>query len=184
MAKRLVDIAISVLLILPALAICFLAAIAIWLDMKANPLFIQERVGRHRRPFLLVKMRTMPPSTPHLPSHEVGGIAISKTGAWLRRLKIDELPQLWCVLRGDMSLVGPRPCLASQIELIDERAKRAVFDVRPGITGLAQIRGVDMSTPAKLAMIDAHYVGNRTMMQDFTILCLTVTGSGRGDAAA
>ncbi|MBO9696399.1 MAG: sugar transferase [Sphingopyxis sp.] len=184
MAKRLVDIVISILLIPPALVVCSLAAVAIWLDMKANPLFIQERVGRRRRPFRLVKMRTMPPATPHLPSHEVGGAAISKTGTWLRRLKIDELPQLWCVLRGDMSLVGPRPCLASQIELIEEREKHGVFDARPGITGLAQIRGVDMSTPAKLATIDADYVGNRTMTQDFEILLLTVTGSGRGDAAA
>lgn len=183
MAKRLVDIVISVLLIPPALIICILAATAIWLDMKANPLFIQERVGRHRRPFLLVKMRTMPPATPHLPSHEVGVSVISKTGSWLRRLKIDELPQLWCVLCGDMSLVGPRPCLASQTELIDEREKRGVFDARPGITGLAQIRGIDMSTPAKLATIDADYVERRTIRRDFAILIRTVAGGGRGDAA-
>lgn len=184
MAKRIMDLSISLVLLCPAILVCLFASLAIYLDMKANPLFVQRRVGRHRRPFTLVKMRTMPPETPHLPSHKVGAAAISRTGTLLRKLKIDELPQLWCVLRGEMSLVGPRPCLESQAELIEEREKRGVFDARPGITGLAQIQGVDMSTPAKLAALDAAYVEGRSFMGDIAILVRTATGGGRGDAAA
>jgi lipopolysaccharide/colanic/teichoic acid biosynthesis glycosyltransferase len=183
MKKRLMDILISVILLAPALLVCLLASVAIYLDMKANPIFVQRRVGRHRRPFTLVKMRTMPPDTPHLASHQVGSAAISRTGILFRKFKIDELPQLWCVLCGDMSLVGPRPCLESQTDLIREREQRGVFDVRPGITGLAQIQGVDMSMPTKLAEIDAAYVRERTFTGDIAILARTAFGNGRGDAA-
>jgi lipopolysaccharide/colanic/teichoic acid biosynthesis glycosyltransferase len=184
MMKRFMDITVSLLLFLPALLICLVAALAIFIDIRANPIFTQRRVGRNRRPFTLLKMRTMPPDTPHLASHQVGAGAISRTGRLLRRLKIDELPQLWCVLRGEMSLVGPRPCLESQVELVEERDRLRVFCVRPGITGLAQIQGVDMSTPAKLAQIDAAYAANPSLREDFRILVRTAIGGGRGDAAA
>jgi lipopolysaccharide/colanic/teichoic acid biosynthesis glycosyltransferase len=184
MKKRLFDILISTMLLPLAVLVCLFASVAIYLDIKTNPLFTQRRVGQHRRPFTLIKMRTMPPGTPHVASHQVGAGAISRTGTLLRKLKIDELPQLWCVLRGDMSIVGPRPCLESQTELIGEREQRGVFDVRPGITGLAQVQGVDMSTPKELAELDSAYVRNRTFRGDIAILVRTATGGGRGDAAA
>jgi O-antigen biosynthesis protein WbqP len=93
------------------------------------------------------------------------------------------LPQIWNVLLGDMSFVGPRPCLPNQHELIGERSARNVFATRPGITGLAQVQGVDMSTPRQLAEIDARYASERTFMGDLKLLAQTFVGSGRGDAA-
>ena len=104
-----------------------------------SPLFFQERVGRDQKPFTLVKFRTMRPDTASVASHLADASAITPLGAFLRRTKLDELPQLWNVLKGAMSLVGPRPCLFNQTELIAERHIRGVFEVRPGITGLAQV---------------------------------------------
>ena len=126
-----------------------------WFDTR-SPLFRQERVGKNQRSFTLVKFRTMRPNTASVASHLADASAITSFGRFLRRTKLDELPQLWNVLRGDMSLVGPRPCLFNQQDLIAERAKCAVFDARPGITGLAQIQGIDMSTPELLAKTDAE----------------------------
>ena len=104
-----------------------------------------------------------------------------RTGVLLRRTKLDEMPQLWNVLRGDMSLVGPRPCLPSQTELVRLRTEYNVFDVRPGITGPAQVEGVDMSDPARLTAIDADYVANHTWKGDLLLLLKTATGRGQGD---
>jgi len=148
-----------------------------------SPLFLQTRVGRHQKPFILVKFRTMKPGTPSMGSHMVNAADITRWGRFLRRTKLDELPQLWNVLKGDMSLVGPRPCLFNQEELIIERAQRGVFEARPGITGLAQTRAIDMSTPELLAETDA------VMLADFRISCyfryilLTIAGRGQGDRA-
>ncbi len=99
----------------------------------------------------------------------------------LRRTKLDELPQLWNVLKGEMSLVGPRPCLLNQHELIEERVKRGVFDVRPGITGLAQVNGIDMSTPKLLAETDARMLHANSIASYFRYIVLTVAGKGAGD---
>lgn len=183
-AKRVMDLAVVLILAIPALLVCAVAMIFVYAETRANPIFSQRRVGLRQRPFTIFKMRTMPPTTPDRPSHEVGAVTVTPTGRVLRRLKIDELPQLWCVLRGDMSLVGPRPCLPSQTDLIAERAKRGVFDVHPGITGPAQVRGVDMSQPLALAEIDAEYVASHTIAGDLVLLLQTVLGHGRGDAAA
>jgi O-antigen biosynthesis protein WbqP len=97
----------------------------------------------------------MRPGTSSVATHLADVNAVTRVGRFLRRTKLDELPQLWNVLKGEMSLVGPRPCLFNQTELISERASRGVFDVRPGITGLAQIQGIDMSTPKLLAETDS-----------------------------
>ena len=107
--------------------------------------------------------------------------AITQVGAFLRLTKLDELPQLWNVLKGEMSLVGPRPYLFSQVALIVERAERQVFNVRPGITGLAQIQGIDMSTPRLLAETDARMLQDLGLTAYFTYIIKTVTGAGRGD---
>src|SRR5690606_27450560 len=123
-----------------------------------SPIFRQERVGRYRKPFVLVKFRTMKKNTASVASHLADASAVTPFGGFLRKTKLDELPQLWNVLKGEMSLVGPRPCLPNQYELIRERQLRGVFGVRPGITGLAQIQGVDMSAPVLLAEIDAQMV--------------------------
>lgn len=146
-----------------------------------SPLFRQERVGRHQKPFILVKFRTMRPDTASVATHLADASAVTKLGNFLRRSKLDELPQLWNVLKGEMSLVGPRPCLLSQTELIDERESRGVFNARPGITGLAQINGIDMSTPKLLAETDARMLQEMDLRAYFTFILKTVTGSGSGD---
>ena len=151
-----------------------------WIDTR-SPLFRQKRVGRHQKPFTLVKFRTMRPDTASVATHLADASAVTRLGCFLRRTKLDELPQLWNVLKGEMSLVGPRPCLYNQTELIDERAKRNVFDVRPGITGLAQIQGIDMSTSELLAKTDAQMIETLTIKRYFGFILATALGKGAGD---
>ena len=146
-----------------------------------SPLFYQERVGRSKVPFILVKFRTMRPDTASVASHLVDASAITHLGEFLRRTKLDELPQLWNVLKGEMSLVGPRPCLLNQTELITERQSLGVFEARPGITGLAQVNNIDMSTPKILAEADAHMLSGLTVVMYFKYIFMTLGGRGSGD---
>src|SRR5690606_22873502 len=112
-----------------------------------------------------------------LPTHEVGEKAVTPVGRTLRRLKLDELPQLWNVIGGEMSLVGPRPCLPTQRELIERRRALGVYALRPGITGLAQVEGIEMSERRKRAEKDAEYMRNRPPGGDVMISALTLLGS-------
>jgi len=146
-----------------------------------SPLFLQERVGRNKKPFTLVKFRTMKVDTASVASHLASSASITKLGGFLRKTKLDELPQLWNVLKGDMSLVGPRPNLYNQEELIAERDKLGVYNVRPGITGLAQINEIDMSTPELLAKTDADMIRTLTTGDYFKYIFQTVAGKGSGD---
>lgn len=146
-----------------------------------SPIFVQERVGKHQKPFNLLKFRTMSVDTESIASHLANKSSITKFGAFLRKSKLDEFPQLINVLKGDMSLVGPRPNLFNQKELMEERSKRGVYEVVPGITGLAQINEIDMSTPKKLAEVDAEMIANLTITKYFKYILATVTGSGQGD---
>ena len=123
----------------------------------------------------------MRPDTASVATHLADASAVTGFGRFLRRTKLDELPQLWNVLKGDMSLVGPRPCLFNQEELINERAQRGVFNARPGITGLAQIQGIDMSTPELLAKTDAEMLESLNLISYFRFIFLTVLGKGSGD---
>lgn len=146
-----------------------------------SPLFRQERVGRHQKPFVLVKFRTMKVDTASVASHLASSASITPMGAFLRRTKLDELPQLWNVLKGEMSLVGPRPNLFNQAELIAERAALGVYDVRPGITGVAQVKGIDMSTPRVLAETDAQMIRYLSLPLYFRLITQTALGKGGGD---
>lgn len=146
-----------------------------------SPIFRQERVGRHKKPFTLVKFRTMRKDTASVASHLASADAITPFGRFLRRTKLDELPQLWNVLKGEMSLVGPRPCLFNQQELITEREQRGVLNARPGITGLAQVNDIDMSTPKLLAETDQAMLQNLTVGAYFKYIFMTVAGKGAGD---
>lgn len=147
-----------------------------------SPLLFQIRLGRYKKPFLLVKFRTMRIDTVSVASHLADVSAITKWGNFLRRTKLDELPQLWNVLKGEMSLVGPRPGLPNQLELTKERDSRGVFSVRPGITGLAQINNIDMSDPAKLATVDKQMIDTFNAINYLRYIILTVLGKGSGDA--
>jgi lipopolysaccharide/colanic/teichoic acid biosynthesis glycosyltransferase len=146
-----------------------------------SPLFIQERVGRGKKPFMLVKFRTMSVDTASVASHLASVSSITKIGRVLRKTKLDELPQLWNVLLGDMSLVGPRPNLFNQEELMIARENKKVFDVRPGITGLAQVNDIDMSTPELLAKTDARMIDELNIVNYFKFIFQTVLGAGTGD---
>ncbi|WP_289281614.1 MULTISPECIES: sugar transferase [unclassified Methylophaga] len=148
---------------------------------SGSPLFFQQRVGRQKTIFTLVKFRTMRKNTAHVATHLAAESSVTHFGRFLRRTKLDELPQLWNVLKGDMSLVGPRPCLESQHELIEARNKLNVFSVRPGITGLAQVNDIDMSTPELLAETDAKMIASFSVKQYFYLIFLTLTGKGAGD---
>ncbi|ELB2046472.1 sugar transferase [Vibrio parahaemolyticus] len=159
-----------------------LIVIIIGLFDTGSPIFVQERVGRNKKPFKLIKFRTMSVETKSVASHLASNASITKFGGFLRKTKIDELPQLINVLKGDMSLVGPRPNLFNQEELIAERHALGIYDVLPGITGLAQVQNIDMSTPALLAKTDRDMIDSLTLKSYFKYIMMTVTGSGSGDA--
>lgn len=158
----------------------------IWikLDSPGPGLFIQTRVGRSGKPFECYKFRTMKTGTVQTATHEAPIAAVTKIGSFLRRMKLDELPQILNLFRGEASLVGPRPCLPIQTELVQARSERGVLDINPGITGLAQVRGVDMSEPLKLARLDQQYVAYRSILMDISIIKATFLGRGGGDRVA
>jgi O-antigen biosynthesis protein WbqP len=179
--KRSFDIVVSIF----GLAICGWLILVLSLAIRASSagpgIFVQERVGRDQKRFMCYKLRTMFVDTPAVATHQTTIRSVTPLGRHLRRLKLDELPQLWNVLRGEMSLVGPRPCLPSQKELIEARAKRGVFGIRPGITGKAQVLGMDMSDPEKLAIVDGEYAARQSFVRDVILLVQTALGTGGGD---
>ena len=177
---RILDIIFSLLGLLLALPLIFLILLIGYFD-NGSPLFFQQRVGKHRVPFTLVKFRTMTLNTQSVGTHLADPASITRLGHFLRRTKLDELPQLVNVILGDMSLVGPRPCLPNQLELIDERDRRGVYAARPGITGLAQINHVDMSTPKKLALYDSLMLRHLNPRHYLCLIAATALGRGRGD---
>ena len=171
--------ALGLVLLMPAMLIIG------FLVSRSSPggaLFVQARVGKSERLFDCYKFRTMAHGAPVAGSHEVAASWVTPIGARLRSLKLDELPQLFNVLRGDMSLVGPRPCLPNQAEVIAARRAHNVFAIRPGITGAAQLASIDMSTPDKLAEADRSYMLSRSFLGDIRIIAATVLGAGAGDA--
>lgn len=182
MGKRLFDLGLAILLLPVAVLLCLPAACLIRLETPGNPLFLQRRVGRYKTPFFLWKLRSMKVGTKEVGTHEVASHAVTRVGYVIRKVKLDELPQIWNVLRGDMSFVGPRPCLPNQTELIMERDARGVFEARPGITGLAQARRINMSTPRLLAQTDAEYLSSYTLITDLKLIGRTLVGHGHADA--
>lgn len=164
------------------LPILLVAAVLVKMSSPGPALFRQARVGREERIFTCYKLRTMAEGTIAAGTHEVSPASVTGLGRWLRRLKLDELPQLWNVIRGDMSLVGPRPCLPSQTRLVEERRVRGVYAVRPGITGRAQVIGLDMSTPLELAIEDALWARRPNLRDYLRLVMLTAFGKGQGDA--
>jgi lipopolysaccharide/colanic/teichoic acid biosynthesis glycosyltransferase len=177
---RLLDIFFSLIGLIITLPF-LIALYFVGLFDTGSPLFKQERVGRNKKPFTLVKFRTMKVDTASVASHLASASSITAFGGFLRRTKLDELPQLWNVLKGEMSLVGPRPGLFNQHELTQQRDKYNVFAVRPGITGLAQVNDVDMSTPLKLAKLDKKMIDSLTIKIYFKLILMTVAGKGSGD---
>ncbi|WP_342630741.1 sugar transferase [Marinobacter alkaliphilus] len=177
---RLFDLVFSALGLLLGFPLLLVLVVIGFFD-TGSPIFRQERVGRNKKPFTLVKFRTMKKDTASVASHLASADAITPFGRLLRRTKLDELPQLWNVLKGEMSLVGPRPCLFNQDELIAQRESRGVLSARPGITGLAQVNDIDMSTPVLLAETDEKMLKSLTVGAYFKYILMTVSGKGAGD---
>lgn len=167
----------GILFLIPIMLVLYI----IGLFDTGSPVFKQERVGKNKKPFTLYKFRTMNVKAQSVATHLANTAEITKFGSFLRKSKLDELPQLFNVLFGDMSLVGPRPNLFNQTELIEERDSRGVYNVVPGITGLAQINEIDMSTPKELAIKDAEMIKSLTIVDYFKYIFATVGGKGQGD---
>ena len=170
---RILDIFFSIL------GLTFLSPILIFLwfiglSDNGSPLFMQKRVGRNIKSFILIKFRTMPIKTRSAGTHLIKNVKLSSFGNFLRKTKLDEIPQLFNVLLGDMSLVGPRPCLLNQRKLINERKKRGVFKVKPGITGLAQISGVTMKNPTLLSKMDLKMIKEMSLFYYIYYILKTV----------
>jgi len=179
---RVLDFFISLFSLIVLFPLFILIMLFCFLETR-RAFFFQKRLGRYKRSFVLIKFPTMKPNTPSVATHLVDPSSITKFGRILRKTKLDELPQLWNVLKGDMSLVGPRPCLPNQEELIKEREKKGVFEFRPGITGLAQINNIDMSDPKLLAEIDKKMMKSLNLGKYFSYIILTALGKGSGDRA-
>lgn len=178
---RLLDFSVAffgLLLLWPVL----LVVTIIGLFDTGSPIFVQTRVGKNKKAFKLIKFRTMSVETKSVASHLANNASITQLGNFLRKSKIDELPQLINVVKGEMSLVGPRPNLFNQEELIKERDALGVYDVLPGVTGLAQVQNIDMSTPGLLAKTDKKMIETLNVKDYFKYIIMTVTGSGSGDA--
>ncbi|MDB2531609.1 sugar transferase [Alphaproteobacteria bacterium] len=180
---RVFDIIFSFIGLICGFPVLLIISLLGLLDTGA-PIFLQERVGLNKNSFTLVKFRTMSKNTETVASHFVSCASITPLGKFLRKTKLDELPQLWNVLKGEMSLVGPRPNLLNQHELINAREILGVYSVRPGITGLAQIRGIDMSTPELLARTDTEMIASMSLVNYFKYIFLTIAGKGQGDRVA
>jgi len=177
---RFLDVVLATVGIVALSPILLVATVISWID-TGSPLFRQKRIGLNGQAFVLYKFRTMHLSTKELPTHLLPLPKISGFGKFLRRSKIDELPQLLNVLMGAMSMVGPRPCLLSQTAVVDERIKRGVIGCRPGMTGLSQIWGIDMSNPVLLARTDFLTISRMSVCKYLLLCTLTLCGAGRGD---
>ncbi len=179
--KRTIDLGFCIFVFVFFWWLLILAWIAIKFSSPGPGIFAQERIGKNGQSFICYKFRTMKKGTRHAATHQVSNRNVTAVGRMLRKTKIDELPQIWNLLRGNMTLVGPRPCLLSQTELINYRQRRGVLKIKGGITGWAQIQGVDMSDPKRLSILDSEYLDLRSLVMDLKIILATATGHGLGD---
>ena len=175
--KRLLDIILSAGAMLVLMPVFLILALWIRLDSGGPVLFTQKRIGKNKKLFSTLKFRTMRTDAPHdMPTHMLQDpdACITRSGRFLRRTSLDELPQLWNILVGEMSIVGPRPILWNYSELIAERDKYGANDIRPGLTGWAQINGRDELTVPQKARLDGEYVRNVSFRMDAVCVFRTV----------
>lgn len=180
-AKRILDLAFMLAVVVLAGWLMVIVWLMIKLDSPGPGVFKQERVGKNGKTFTCFKFRTMRQGIKQAGTHELSPSSVTRFGHFLRKTKIDELPQIINIMYNEVSLIGPRPCLPSQLKLIEERSRLGVFSVKPGISGLAQVQNIDMSEPSRLALVDASYVAQQSILLDLKILLLTLSGSGQGD---
>jgi O-antigen biosynthesis protein WbqP len=184
MLKRLFDVLAAGLGLLALWPVLLAIGLAVRLGSAGPALHWSRRVGRHNREFAMPKFRTMRIGAPDVATHLLNDpdAWITPLGRLLRRTSLDELPQLWSVLRGDMSLVGPRPALFNQDDLMRLRNAAGVQVLRPGVTGWAQVNGRDELPVPDKAQLDADYLRRRSFLLDLKILAMTISAafSGRG----
>jgi len=180
--KRFIDLSFSLILILVTLPLLLLIALIIIIETPGRPLLKQKRVGQNSNEFIIYKFRTMHIDTPNIPTNELNdrNKYITKIGGFLRKTSLDELPQLFNILKGNMSFVGPRPPLFSQKILIEKRKKAGVDKLKPGITGYAQINGRDDIDDIEKFEYDFYYYKNQSMLLDLKIILLTLIQVIRG----
>jgi O-antigen biosynthesis protein WbqP len=174
--KRALDTAVAVVAVCLLLVPFAVIGLLVRLTSRGPALYWSDRVGRHNRIFRMPKFRTMRIDTPAVATHLLTDTRsrLTRIGGFLRQTSLDELPQLWCVLRGDMSFVGPRPSLFNQDDLVILRTQQGVHQLLPGVTGWAQINGRDGLSIADKVRLDAEYLRRRSMWFDLRILMLTV----------
>lgn len=169
-------------LIIPVFLFSYFLLCTFYLPFRINPLFHQRRIGLSGKVFTLVKFRTMYPSTSDVASHLCSSNLLLPGAKLIRTFKIDELPQCINILRGEMSIVGPRPNLTNQHVLIKFRSEGGIYSVLPGITGYAQVNGIDMSIPRKLLSADSVQVLNTSNFVFYlSVILATLLGRGSGD---
>lgn len=183
-ARRLIDLGFAVSIAVLLWWFLILVWIGIRLESPGPGIFAQKRVGRGGKVFTCYKFRTMKLGTVEAATNLVSVQAVTRMGNFLRKSKVDELPQILNIFRNQISLVGPRPGLPVQHELIAARLARGVMALKPGITGLAQVNDIDMSDPEKLARWDARYTALQCLALDAKIILATATGRGKGDRVA
>lgn len=174
--KRAFDLVLAVFAGVLLLVPVILVAVAVSLTSKGPVLYWSDRVGRHNRIFRMPKFRSMRVDTPAVATHLLGDAAVYLTpvGSFLRKSSLDELPQLWSILKGDMSFVGPRPALFNQDDLISLRTQYGVHQILPGLTGWAQINGRDELPVPQKVQLDVEYLQRRSFWFDLKIIFLTV----------
>ena len=170
---RLFDLILSLLGIIFLFPLFLILWIAVWFNYR-SPFFKQIRVGINQKPFQLIKFRTMPLNTKSISTHLIKNVRLNTFSIFLRETGLDEITQLWNILIGEMSIIGPRPCLLSQTKLIKERKKRGLFKVRPGLTGLAQVEGINMSKPTLLAKTELKMMRQLNLFYYFYYIFLTI----------
>ncbi len=179
MLKRLFDIVLTVVGLFCLSPLIILTWLLVKLTSTGPALYWSQRVGKHNQLFSMPKFRSMRIGTPQLATHLMNQQAnpnafLTPIGSFIRKTSLDELPQLWSVLTGDMSIVGPRPALFNQDDLVALRTEKGVHTLRPGITGWAQVNGRDeIPIPQKVAL-DAYYLKNQSLWLDFKIILLTI----------
>lgn len=173
--KRLIDIVASLMVLLLLSPILLLIALIVFLQDLHNPIFIQERTGKYGNTFKFRKFRSMPINTPNVESHEKDKLKVTPFGKFLRRSNLDELPQLINILFGDMSLIGPRPPIPSQVNLIKLRKENGSLDIRPGLTGWAQVNSYDYMPETEKAELDGYYAKNISFILDVKIVLMTLS---------
>ncbi|WP_171805157.1 sugar transferase [Enterococcus casseliflavus] len=182
--KRIIDFLLSLVGIIVLSPVLLLLCMAIKIDSKGPIIFKQKRVGKNKTHFNIYKFRTMKIDTPkEMPTHLLSDpdFYITKVGKILRKTSLDELPQLFNIIKGDMAVIGPRPALWNQYDLIEERDKYGANDIRPGLTGLAQISGRDeLEIPIK-AKLDGKYTDNISLMMDIKCFFGTITSVFKSD---